>query len=85
MKNLSSIIVFSFLVSVLLQAQDSLTVKKNNMLNTQSILLVKTDVVKQDSTQFKTPKYKQGIFCNFEDQLNRKKVPIDFSLGKSKY
>ena len=25
------------------------------------------------------------IFCDFEDQLNRKKVPIDFSLGNSKY
>lgn len=70
---------------VFLQAQDSISVKKNNTLNTQSILLVNTDKIKSDSTTFKTPKYKQGFFCNFEDQLNRKKVPIDFSLGKSKY
>lgn len=68
-----------------LEAQDSLAVKKHNVLNTQSILFVKTDKLKSDSTQFKTPKYKQGFFCNFEDQLNRKKVPIDFSLGNSKY
>ncbi|HRH58214.1 MAG TPA: hypothetical protein PLS10_11205 [Chitinophagales bacterium] len=66
-------------------AQDSLHVKKKEVLNTQSILLIKTNNLKTDSTQFKTPKYKQGFFCNFEDQLNRKKVPIDFSLGKSKY
>ncbi|MFN8295271.1 MAG: hypothetical protein U0T69_03700 [Chitinophagales bacterium] len=62
--------------------QDTLSVKK---LNTQSFLLVKTDKIKQDSTSFKTPKHKQGIFCDFEDKLNRKKVPIDFSLGNSKY
>lgn len=66
-------------------AQDSLHVKKKEVLNTQSILLIKTNNLKTDSNQFKTPKYKQGFFCNFEDQLNRKKVPIDFSLGKSKY
>ncbi len=63
-------------------AQDTLSVKK---LNTQSFLLVKTDKIKQDSTSFKTPKHKQGIICDFEDKLNRKKVPIDFSLGNSKY
>ena len=63
-------------------AQDSLSVQKSKILSSQSILLVKTQT---DSTQFKTPKYKQGFFCNFEDQMNRKKVPIDFSLGKSKY
>lgn len=85
MKKISFIIIFSLVVSVILKAQDSLVVKKNKSLNTQSILMVKTDNAKQDSSQFKTPKYKQGIFCDFEDQLNRKKVPIDFSLGNSKY
>lgn len=69
-------------VFVLTQAQDSLRVKKMNL---QSILMVNTTTEKTDSTSFKTPKYKQGIFCDFEDKLNRKKVPIDFSLGKSKY
>ena len=66
-------------------AQDTFTVSKKVVISAQSILLVKTTQTKQDSINFKTPKYKQGFFCNFEDQLNRKKVPIDFSLGKSKY
>ena len=65
--------------------QDTFTVRKKVVISAQSILLVKTTPTKQDSINFKTPKYKQGFFCNFEDQLNRKKVPIDFSLGKSKY
>lgn len=77
------LILFSSLLFVAsLMAQDSSFLQKKKILSTQSILLVK---VKYDSTQFKTPKYKQGFFCNFEDQLNRKKVPVDFSLGKSKY
>lgn len=76
-----SIFYFSFLVN----AQDSISVKKQKPINTQSILLVKTNPTKQDSSNFKIPKYKQGFFCNFEDNLNRKKVPIDFSLGNSKY
>ena len=78
------VLIVGVMTGVFIQAQDSVTIQKNKMINTQSILLVKTDKP-QDSTQFKTPKYKQGFFCNFEDQLNRKKVPIDFSLGKSKY
>ena len=83
MKKLISILsIISFLQ---LQAQDSLAIKKKEILSSQSILLVKTTPTKQDSTNFKIPKFKQGFFCNFEDQLNRKKVPIDFSLGKSKY
>lgn len=72
------------MISVFIQAQDSSTVQKKTI-NTQSMLFVNTDKQQQDSTQFKVPKFKQGFFCNFEDQLNRKKVPIDFSLGKSKY
>ncbi|MFN8282127.1 MAG: hypothetical protein U0U67_02880 [Chitinophagales bacterium] len=79
-----ALIVFNIIIAAL-SAQDSLTVQKNKLMNSQSILLVNTNVAKQDSTNFKTPKYKQGFFCNFEDQLNRKKVPIDFSLGNSKY
>jgi hypothetical protein len=71
--------------TAIVSAQNSVNTKKKEVLNTQSILLIKTNNLKTDSTQFKTPKYKQGFFCNFEDQLNRKKVPIDFSLGKSKY
>lgn len=84
MKYISSILILIFCLQ--LHAQDSISVKiKKEILSAQSILLVKTNAAKQDSTNFKTPKYKQGFFCNFEDNLNRKKVPIDFSLGKSKY
>jgi hypothetical protein len=77
--------IFVSLEVVSLNGQDTLVNKKTNVLNTQTLLSVKTENQPADSTQFKTPKYKQGFFCNFEDQLNRKKVPIDFSLGKSKY
>ncbi len=81
-------LVLFFLVSVgviSMNGQDTLVNKKTNVLNTQTLLSVKTAPQPTDSTQFITPKYKQGFFCNFEDQLNRKKVPLDFSLGKSKY
>ena len=53
--------------------------------NTSQIFISKVNTGKQDSTFYKTPKYKQGVICNFEDQLNRKKVPLNFQLGNSKY
>lgn len=75
-----------FAISLIsLQAQDSTTILANKTINTQSLLLVKTAKPQSDSIKYTTPKHKQGFFCNFEDQLNRKKVPIDFSLGNSKY
>ncbi len=77
-------LLFTLIAGGVLQAQDSLSVKQLP-LNAQRILLADTQKQKQDSATFKTPSYKQGFFCNFEDQLNRKKVPIDFSLGNSKY
>lgn len=77
-------LLFMLIAGSMLQAQDSLSVKQLP-LNAQRILLADTQKQKQDSATFKTPSYKQGFFCNFEDQLNRKKVPIDFSLGNSKY
>jgi hypothetical protein len=60
--------------------QDTMAVKKN--LSAQQFLLAPSA---KDSAVFSAPKYRQGFFCNFEDRLNRKKVPLDFSLGKSKY
>lgn len=54
-------------------------------LQLHQVMLSDPVVLKSDTLQFKSPKYKQGFFCNFEDQLNRKKVPIDFSLGNNKY
>jgi hypothetical protein len=41
--------------------------------------------IKLDSTTYKIPRYKQGVICDFEDQLNRKKIPLNFQLGNSKY
>ena len=84
LKTIATIILFSFSL-VILQAQDSAIIKSNKVMNTQSMLLVKTAKPQTDSIKYTTPKHKQGFFCNFEDQLNRKKVPIDFSLGNSKY
>ncbi|MBK8353024.1 MAG: hypothetical protein IPL21_15575 [Saprospirales bacterium] len=43
-------------------AQDTFTVRKKVVISAQSILLVKTTPTKQDSINFKTPKYKQGFF-----------------------
>ena len=81
----TSIILLALFSFVYLQAQDSTITKTNKFMNTQSMLLVKTAKPQTDSIKYTTPKHKQGFFCNFEDQLNRKKVPIDFSLGNSKY
>lgn len=39
----------------------------------------------RDTAQFQIPAYRQGVICNFEDQLSRKKVPLNFQLGNSKY
>lgn len=85
MKKSIVIFILGFILLNKLFCQDSSTVKKKEILSSQSILMVKVAKTKSDSTQFKTPKYKQGFFCNFEDNLNKKKVPIDFSLGNSKY
>lgn len=43
------------------------------------------DKTPRDTVQYKAPAYRQGVICNFEDQLNRKKVPLNFQLGNSKY
>jgi hypothetical protein len=54
-------------------------------LNIKSISFVDYHSIKQDSIAFKMPKYKQGKFCDFEDKIQRKKVPLNFNLGNSKY
>jgi hypothetical protein len=53
--------------------------------NPSFLFISKSQTFKQDSTFYKTPRYKQGVICDFEDQLNRKKVPLNFQLGNSKY
>ncbi len=85
MKVILSISVLLLVGFSYIRAQDTLKVKPPKVLSAQSILMVKTENTKADTTQYKMPKYKQGFFCNFEDQLNRKKVPVDFNLGNSKY
>lgn len=65
------------------KAQDSVNTNKNFI--PLSYLKYSNTHDAQDSIKMKIPAYKQGKICDFEDKLNRKKVPIDFSLGKSKY
>ncbi len=67
---------------LVLTAQDSLMLKKKMLVNIGNLIVL--DSMKKNAS-FKMPQYKQGFFCNFEDQLNRKKVPLNFNLGNSKY
>lgn len=67
-----------------LNAQDTIAVKKLISLNSSNFIYTKIPTTK-DSTTIPIPKHIQGFFCNFEDQLHRKKVPLNFSLGNSKY
>lgn len=85
MKKYSLFFIIGFTMQNIVHAQDTLYLKKHEIISTQSLLLLKETNNKSDSTQFKTPKYIQGFFCNFEDQLHRKKIPLNFSLGNSKY
>ncbi len=65
-------------------AQDTVAIK-NNHLPLKSIAWQPCHPKKEIKSMLKIPKHKQGFFCNFEDQLNRKKIPLDFSLGKNIY
>jgi hypothetical protein len=48
----------------------------------QSVLFVKEKPIPAPSNQLLLiiPPPTQGFFCNFEDQIQRKKVPVDFGL-----
>jgi hypothetical protein len=48
----------------------------------QSVLFMKGKFIPAPSNQLLLiiPPPTQGFFCNFEDQIQRKKVPIDFGL-----
>ncbi len=48
----------------------------------QSILFKKEQTIPAPSNQLLLviPPPTQGFFCNFEDQIQRKKVPLDFGL-----
>lgn len=48
----------------------------------QSVLFMKENIIPTPSKQLLLiiPPPTQGFFCNFEDQIQRKKVPIDFGL-----
>lgn len=72
------------LITRLVVAQDTITVKKPINLNSSNFIYTKLPA-KSDSSTIKIPKYQQGFFCNFEDQIQRKKVPLNFSLGNNKY
>lgn len=77
-------LIILFHIALTISAQDTIAKKKILNLNTINFLYT-TTTTQKDSSTIKIPAYKQGFFCNFEDQLNRKKVPLDFSLGNSKY
>ncbi|MCB0507467.1 MAG: hypothetical protein R2739_06760 [Chitinophagales bacterium] len=66
-------------------AQDTLVQKLPNQLMAISFKQSFQQATTIDSLKMKIPKYKQGIICDFEDKLNRKKIPLDFSLGKNQY
>lgn len=48
----------------------------------QSIIYLKKAPIPTPTNQLMLviPSPTQGFFCNFEDQIQRKKVPIDFGL-----
>ena len=48
----------------------------------QSVLFIKEKNIPAPTNQLLLiiPPPTQGFFCNFEDQIQRKKVPIDFGL-----
>ncbi len=48
----------------------------------QSVMFIKKKNIFTVSNQLLLiiPTTTQGFFCNFEDQIQRKKVPIDFGL-----
>lgn len=77
------IIVVLFLPLGITYSNGNDTLKVNN--NLFSIKYATIKLEKQDSIFFKMPKYIQGKFCDFEDKIQKKKVPLDFSLGKNKY
>lgn len=54
---------------------------KYNLISKDSLVANKTN----DSLNFKIPTYKQGFFCDFEDNIQKKKVPLNFQLGNQKY
>ncbi len=75
----------TFLFCFSMLAQDSIVQNQNVKLKMVHFSTLLFHSTKKDSTNFKMPQYKQGIICDFEDKLNRKKIPLDFSLGNSKY
>ena len=77
----SIVLLMSLLFSNFVDAQDSTFIQsqlKNRVL--------KNNInYPKDSISFRVPKLKQGIICDFEDKLNRKKIPLNFSVGNFKY
>ncbi len=80
-----SLFMATFLLCYSIIAQDTIVQNQQVRLKATFLSTSKYHSAKKDSTNFKMPPYKQGIICNFEDKLNRKKIPLDFSLGNSKY
>lgn len=67
-------------------ANENDSVRQNATIeNVNSIRYNFQDMKAKDTVLFKMPKYIQGKFCDFEDKIQKKKIPLDFSLGKTKY
>ncbi len=82
MKKSNCIFVLFCFIFLKILAQNSNT---SLPLNVQTFMNAPKSIDTKDSVYYKMPIYKQGFFCTFEDMLNRRKVPVDFSLGNSKY
>jgi hypothetical protein len=79
-----------FFIAILFCVVHAYSIFANNKdfiqnLNIKSMSFVNYYSIKKDTIAFKMPKYKQGKFCDFEDKIQRKKVPLNFNLGNSKY
>ncbi len=75
--------IFIILATKYCPAQDTLKLKP-----VSSLILLK-EIPKQTTHStpgsMTLPKHIQGKFCDFEDQIQRKKIPLNFSLGEGKY
>lgn len=75
-----------FIVVNFVLANEKDSVQQNTLSeNINSIRYNLPNMKTKDTILFKMPKYIQGKFCDFEDKIQKKKIPLDFSLGKSKY
>jgi len=74
MKLFPTLLLLSPFALFALQQQEHQAVKQ------KSILFQEQKTIYQDSLHCFIPKVTQGFICNFEDRIQRKKIPLDFGL-----